>query len=171
MRWALLSLLVCLPTGAYSQVYRWVDADGQTHYSDRPSTGSDAFRIQAPPEPTQSGSESVALPQPGLALLGPYQNLEILSPETNQTLRQDPGSLAVSLLLDPPLLPGHRLELLVDGVPITSKEPIGTQLTLSGLSVGTHVAQAQILDAAGTVARSAPITFHLRKPLPPGVLP
>jgi hypothetical protein len=59
----------------------------------------------------------------------------------------------------------------MDGVPIAVEEPIGTQLSLSGLSFGTHVSEARIMDASGVVARSASVSFHLRKPLPPGVLP
>ena len=59
----------------------------------------------------------------------------------------------------------------MDGVPITVEEPLGTQLSLSGLSFGTHVTEARIMDASGVIARSAAVSFHLRKPLPPGVIP
>jgi hypothetical protein len=59
----------------------------------------------------------------------------------------------------------------MDGMPIETEGPIGTQVSLRGLSLGSHWAEARILDAAGIVARSAPVTFHLREPLPPGVIP
>lgn len=166
---ALVLFLVLVPASAYAQVYRWVDVEGQTHYSDRPWPGSDRVQVETEPGADTTGSEGVE--SSVLAKLGPYTSLEIVAPKANQTLRQDPESLSVSLLVDPPLLPGHRLELLIDGVPITSKGPIGTQLNLSGLSLGSHVAQAQVLDAAGIVATSVPVNFHLRQPLPPGVLP
>ena len=104
-------------------------------------------------------------------MLGPYRSFEIVSPESNQTLRPAPPSLTISLLLDPPLMVGHRLELWMDGMPIETEGPIGTQVSLRGLSLGFHWAEARILDAAGIVARSAPVTFHLREPLPPGVIP
>lgn len=162
-------LLAVYTTGTSAQVYRWVDAEGQTHFSDRPLVGSDQVDISG-----GLATGNAESPTPELSatpLLGPYSGFEIVSPEANQTLRIDTASLPVSLLLDPPLMVGHRLELLVDGVPIAVEEPIGTQLSLSGLGFGTHVAEARILDSNGVVARSAPVSFHLRKPLPPGVLP
>ena len=165
---AAILLLAVYATGTSAQVYRWVDAEGQTHFSDRPQVGSERVGIPGGlgPENQPPGPELSATP-----LLGPYSGFEIVSPEANQTLRIDPGSLPVSLLLDPPLMTGHRLELLVDGVAVPVGEALGAQLSLSGLSFGTHVAEARILDASGLVARSASVSFHLRKPLPPGVLP
>jgi hypothetical protein len=62
------------------------------------------------------------------------------------------------------------LELVVDGAAILI-DKASTQLTLAGLPYGTHRAQAQIRDAANAViARTSSVTFHLRKPTPPGVL-
>lgn len=164
----LLSLLV-ISAGVSAQVYRWVDAEGQTHFSDRPLTGADRVNIESGVAPGET--ESSSADRTGAPLLGPYNSFEIVSPEANQTLRQESAALPVSLLLDPSLMEGHRLELLVDGVPITVEEPIGTQLSLSGLSFGTHVTEARIMESNAVVARSAPVSFHLRKPLPPGVLP
>lgn len=162
-------LLCCLTGVAFAQIYRWVDAEGQTHYSDRPVPGSD--RVSVSSGAAQGEAES-ATPEPLVAtLLGPYSSFEIVSPEANQTLRLEPPSLPIGLLLEPPLMEGHRLELLVDGVPVKSDAPVGTQLTLNGLSYGTHVTEARVLDSAGIVARTAPVSFHLRKPLAPGVIP
>ena len=165
----LFAFITVISTGISAQVYRWVDSEGRTHYSDRPAANAQALRIDGKerpgvPDPADRSS-------PGTPLLGPYASFEIVSPEPNQTLRQESATLPMSLLLDPPLMVGHRLEILMDGVPIAVEEPIGTQLSLSGLSFGTHVSEARIMDASGVVARSAPVSFHLRKPLPPGVLP
>jgi hypothetical protein len=165
----ILILLIAFSAGASAEVYRWVDDRGQTHFSDRPLPGSDRVDIRSAVGP--GNVETAAAEPSATVLLGPYSGFEIVSPEANQTLRLESASLPVSLLLDPPLMTGHRLELLVDGVPVPVGEALGAQLSLSGLSFGTHVAEARILDASGVVARSAPVSFHLRKPLPPGVLP
>jgi len=78
----------------------------------------------------------------------------------------------VSLLLDPPLMAGHRIELMLDGAVIPVESPGGTQLRLEGVSFGSHQAYAQVRDAQGAVVAGSPVvTFHLRKPVPPGVLP
>lgn len=166
---ATLILLIAFSAGASAEVYRWVDGQGQIHFSDRPLPGSD--RVDTRSGVGAGKVETAAAEPSGTLLLGPYSGFEIVSPEANQTLRLESAGLPVSLLLDPPLMTGHRLELLVDGVPVPVEEPLGTQLSLNGLGFGTHVAEARILDASGVVARSAPVSFHLRKPLPPGVLP
>lgn len=162
-------LLIVSAGAASAQVYRWVDAEGHTHFSDRPLPGSDRMSIESGSGLRDSNPSSAG--QPGFPLLGPYNGFEIVSPEPNQTLRHESPTLPVSLLVDPPLMAGHRIEILVDGNPIKVEGPVGTQLSLSGLSFGTHVAEAHILDTRGLVARTAPVSFHLRKPLPPGVLP
>ena len=41
----LLALLVLLSLGAYSQVYKWVDEEGNVHYGDSPPDDADAERI------------------------------------------------------------------------------------------------------------------------------
>jgi hypothetical protein len=160
-----IALLTAAATASAEKIYRWVDADGRTQYSDRPQPGAqqvDTLSKREAPTPIPGAGDS--------ALLGPYRGFDIVSPETNQTVRADDGKVPVGLLLDPPLIAGHRLELLVDGASI-SVDKAGTQLTLAGLSYGTHRAQSQIRNATNAVvARTAPITFHLRKPAPPGVL-
>lgn len=147
------------------KIFRWVDADGRTYYSDRPQPG--AQRVDGAPKPSAPAPTETIRND---ALLGPYRDFEIVSPEADQTLRKDDGQLPVSLILDPPLILGHRLELVVDGAPI-SVDHEATQLSLTGLAFGSHRAQAQIRNTANAVvARTTPVTFHLRKPTPPGVL-
>jgi hypothetical protein len=121
---------LCISAGASAQIYRWVDADGQTHFSDRPHPKSDSVAIESRTAIGGAGEAAEALP--GGPLLGPYRSFQIVSPGSNQTLRPDPPSLPVSLLLDPPLMVGHRLELWMDGMPIETEGPIGTQVSLRG---------------------------------------
>jgi hypothetical protein len=170
MRRAYLFLILAAQSACTAaQVYRWVDSDGRTHYSDRPAPDAEALRIDGTERP--NAPDPSAQPLSGTPLLGPYASFEIVSPEPNQTLRQEPADLPVSLLLDPPLISGHRLELVLDGTPIPVDQPVGTQVSLKGLAYGSHVAEAQIRNSAGAViARTASVSFHLRKPLPPGVL-
>jgi hypothetical protein len=63
------------------------------------------------------------------------------------------------------------MELLLDGAPLAIQSPIGTQLSLTGIAYGSHTAQARILDPQGKpVAATGPVSFHLLKPFPPGVI-
>ena len=160
-----IALFAAAAAASAEKIYRWVDSDGRAQYSDRPQPGA-----QQVDTPANREAPATVAGIGDSALLGPYRGFEIVSPEPNQTLHTADGKVPVSLLLDPPLISGHRLELLVDGAPI-SVDKAGTQLTLAGLSFGTHSAQSQIRNAgSAVVARTAPVTFHLRKPTPPGVL-
>lgn len=52
VRTALATLLMVLCAGAGAQTYRWVDAQGVTHFGDRPPVGGGADTVQtAPPAP------------------------------------------------------------------------------------------------------------------------
>ena len=39
MKWTLLALLACLATTTQAAVYRWVDANGDLQYGDKPPGG------------------------------------------------------------------------------------------------------------------------------------
>jgi hypothetical protein len=77
------------------------------------------------------------------------------------------GNVQVGFVLDPPLLPGQRLQFVLDGAPVNAKVP-RTQPTIPKLLFGTHELQARVIDAAGTaIAVSSTVRFHVRKPESP----
>ena len=161
---AILSLLYCTTLGA--GIYRWVDADGRVHFSDRPEQGAAALVPAA--VPAQRQTPPAIAPPPAAeddgSVLGTYTAVEILAPAPDETLTQETNSLSVSLLLDPPLAVDQQLGVLLDGtlIPVANS---ATQFRLTGLAVGSHRLQAQIQDADGElVARTSIQTFHLRKP-------
>lgn len=169
-----LLLLALIPGAAlHAEVYRWVDADGQVHFSDRRMQGAE--RLGIPTAATRAPNPPAATPAEGdeAPFLGPYTAFEIVSPGANETLTQDKSDLAVSLILDPPLLEGHRVEAVLDGVAV-SLANAATQFKLSGASFGSHRLRAQIRDADGDViARTALQSVHLRQtqaPQEPGLL-
>lgn len=166
----LLALFFVTPT-ALGAVYRWVDPQGQIQFSDRPQPDAEAVEIKTP-APTDPAAPSASPDDQALSpRLGPYAGFEIVIPEANQTLRQSQEGLLVSLILDPPLIGGQQLELVLDGVPITVDKSSGTQIQLSGVAFGSHSLHAQIRNTQGiVVARTRLVPFHLRKPVPPGVL-
>lgn len=165
-----LSLIILLVASAASAgVYKWVDSQGQTQFSDRPQPNAETVDIK--PAPTAAVTDPPKAGQTQAAQLGPYAQFEIISPEANQTLRQPQDELGISLIVDPPLMQGHRLEIVLDGATITVEKPAGMQVKLTGVPFGSHTAQARMLDHQGSiVARTPAVSFHLRKPIPPGVL-
>ena len=86
-----------------------------------------------------------------------------MAPEQNQTLRSDVGEVHVSMLLEPALQEGHRINLSVDGIPLEAPD-ISTQLILRDVTRGSHAIQASIVDGEGTTVISTPVVnFHMRK--------
>lgn len=171
MKRVLLIFLLAASPFVSAQIFKWVDADGRTQFSDRPQPDAKSIELKlaAPPAPPSTAAGGATGEGP---MLGPYAGFEIVSPAPNETLRQVEDKLVVSLLLDPALIGGHQLEFVLDGTTIRLEKSAGTQLTLAGVSFGSHEAYAQILDSRGAVvARTRTVTFHLRKPIPPGVLP
>lgn len=161
----LVALSILISSAAAAQIFKWVDADGRTQFSDRPRP--DAQQVGARPRLPASSRKD-----PEAERLGPYTAFEIVSPEQNQIIRQTEGSIPLSLLLAPTMQENHRLELSVDGAPVPVDRSLGTQLSLGGIAYGSHQAQARVLDAKGNLVATTPVvTFHLRKPLPPGLLP
>lgn len=56
-----------VPLAAQADVYRWVDATGQEHYSDLPVEGAELIRTTAPRPPSAGSTPSRAAAMPGPA--------------------------------------------------------------------------------------------------------
>jgi hypothetical protein len=167
MRGLVGALLLVSALGAAAQVYRWVGPDGTVHYTDRPQPG--ATPVDVPPVQTFSPGPSVAAPRPsapeprlpGGPAAGGYARFAIASPTNEEAVRANDGNVAVGLTLDPPLKPGHKVVLLLDGQPVG---PPGVSLSaqLSNLERGAHRIEASVIDARGTPIISAgAVTFHV----------
>lgn len=166
-RGLILFLILALP--AQAEIYRWVDAEGRVHFSDRRAPGAERLEVQtgvADRPPQVLGPSSPDEPYPG-----PYAQVSLLTPVGDQTLNDPAEGVMVSLQLDPPLIEGHQLRLLVDDRVMVLKSD-QTQFRLQGLEAGRHRLQIQIWGAGDRiVAQSAPRVFELRLPRAPGEMP
>jgi len=156
----------------FGQVFKWVDSEGRTQFSDRPQPDAQAIDLKSTEASDSSNPSGSVGGAADLSLLGPYAAFEVVSPEPNQTLRLAQQDLPVSLIIDPPPMPGHQLNLVMDSVRIAVDQAAATQMRLTDVPWGSHQIFAEIHDSKGDlIARTPPVRFHLRKPLPPGVLP
>jgi hypothetical protein len=165
--------VLCLvaPHCVSAEIYRWVDADGKTHFSDRRPVDAAVQLIIPESTPKIAPVSEVAEPGPEDPRLGPYRVFNILSPAAGTVLVQPTDDLSINLLLDPPLLEDHRLELLLDGESI-ALEPDTSQLLVSGIGYGAHRLQSVVRDGLQAVVAATPVhDLELRQALPPGVLP
>lgn len=176
-RTVLISLLAsCLASLALSVAvattfYRWVDADGIVHYSDRPAPGSKKIEVEdsRPAGAGSSANSAASLPRAksagaAPAIAAPYTSCEILRPSAEQTL-VNVWSVTVELDLQPELRPGDSVVLQYDGSPAADQPPRGTSFVLTSVVRGAHNVAAKVVDLSGrTVCQSGAVTFYVRQP-------
>lgn len=149
-------------------VYKSVDAQGNVVYTDEPQ--GNAKPVDLPPLST--------IPPPKSLNLAPaekstddggtssnYEEISIISPTQDETLRNNPGKVNVSVALKPALnkAAGHRIQFFLDGQ--TDGEPTTSEQTaFQELDRGTHTVEAAVVDGSGKeLLRSSANRFYLHR--------
>ena len=185
MRTALLLLLALaapvLPsTAAATDVWKWVDEKGTTHYSDQPVAGATKIEVRTGNVVDTSGSfsASAASDTPQQPAVTNYRNFEIWRPEPDQTFSNTGGQINVEIRIDPGVQPLHQLSLYLDGKLVTGYARDALSYSLSDVSRGTHQVTAAVADRNGkTIQETKAVVFHVRQesianpPTGPGVRP
>jgi hypothetical protein len=173
MRTALLLLLALAASAssgtasAGSTVWKWVDEKGVTHYSDTPVPGATKIEIStgnvSQSRPSYDSSSSGATASNPAAPGDAYTNFEIWRPESDQVYVNTAGEVNVEIRVEPPLQPGHSLNLYLDGKLVEDYSG-ATSHVLRGVARGTHSLVATINEQRGTRVREAgPVTFTVRQ--------
>jgi len=186
MRTALLLLLalaapVLSGTAIASDVWKWVDEKGITHYSDQPVAGATKIEVRTGNVVETSGSFSSpaasTAPQQAPAVTN-YRNFEIWRPEPDQTFSNTGGQINVEVRLEPGVQPMHQLSLYLDGKLVTGFPRNSLSYSLNDVPRGAHQVTAAIADANGkTIQETKAVVFHVRQesvanpPTGPGVRP
>ncbi|MDH3266282.1 MAG: DUF4124 domain-containing protein [Gammaproteobacteria bacterium] len=152
----------------FAQAYKWVDADGVTHYSDRPEAGAE--RVELSEYSRNTGARlyrNTAAPGGAAAAEAAsdqpfsYDSLTITSPGAEETLWNIEGILNVTLALSPGLQPGHRVRVYFDGQQQMAR---GTSFQLEEVYRGVHNLQAEVIDSTGRLMiRSQPNRFYVQQ--------
>ena len=158
----LIGLLLSLPVVA--AVYMEKDADGNTVFTDRPSS-EQARPVEISPTSTYSAPASASTSsssQPAEAdnQTQGYESLTISSPADDTPIRANDGSLEVSVDLSPGLKANHHFVLLIDGSPVDESQ--SPTFSVQNVDRGTHTLQVQVVDDAGNeIISSDSVTFHM----------
>ncbi len=159
MRILLLLALIWVPvTGGAGEIYRWVDEDGNVHYSDQQRDGAE--KVETRPMET---FEAAPVTQPASrqeAETFSYDSVRITRPEQDQIIWRAEGDVSVSVNVSPQLRPGHRIIILLDGEAVAE----GSGANLGELDRGTYEVRANVMEGSDEVAASSPVTFHIRQP-------
>ena len=164
MRWFLafsLALLAITSMVAADPLYKWVDDQGNVHYSDKPEPGAKKIVLPkattfTPPKSGQPAvSNSQAAEQPGNA---GKPAIAIASPQDQETL-WNVTSVTVTLSLNPALQADDTLIIAIDGKTMTVSAP---SATFEDLERGEHIVTASITRDNGTLS-AKPVTFYIQK--------
>jgi hypothetical protein len=175
-RHGLVALLLAVPFAGQGAevIYRWVDANGQQHFSDVPREGAEEMVVASPqrysPPATTAAragdggdGSGESRGEPAVQSNG-YTNVAITSPSAEETIWNTGGTISVSVNLQPDLMPGHSIRILVDRQREVQLEAGSTSTTLSDIFRGTHQLEAQVLTANGDVIASSPsLTFYYKQ--------
>jgi hypothetical protein len=153
------------PTFA-DDIYRWVDSNGQAHYSDMPLDGAELVDLSpaqtytAPGIAASSSAGRRARSEPESA----YESFSIVSPSEEETIWNTGGVITVSVRPSPALRPGHSISISYDGRIVTASQGRETSVRLSDMYRGEHRISAEIRDRFGNRLMSAPtVTFFYRQ--------
>ena len=162
MLW-LLCCVVALSSQAQTTsrtLWVWKDANGVTHYSDKPEAGAKrmvlAGTTPAAPQSTETSPRSAsegeghsrgdgAAGNPPAQIVR-YESLAIDTPTEEQTFFGADGVVPIQVSSNPELADGDTLVIYLDGKPADAPEN-SYQVTLSGVERGEHVLTASILDS------------------------
>lgn len=165
IRRGLFGLLLAVALPATGEIYSYIDEQGNRVFTDRPG-GRAVEKVQPKPGNTMPAITTVRpAPQrqaPPEKPAAPYRQLEILQPAPDATIRDNAGTLVVTVLSEPALEPGHEYRLLLDGA-VAATSP-GATLGVDNVDRGTHQLTVQIVDGQGTpLAHSEPRVFHMMR--------
>ena len=164
-------LLLGAAAVAAGPTYRWVDAHGQVHYSDRPVEGAQEVQLEgmiqsySPPaiDTTSPGSSERAAAAPETAASAPLA-VRIVSPQPDETLWNLGGRLPVAVQVQPALQEGERVNVYLDGNRVVDGEPGRVAFEIEEVYRGEHSLSAAVENASGAeIVRSDPIRFYVQQ--------
>lgn len=164
MRILILMLLAVSSIAAADEVYRWVDKDGQVHYSDRPHEGAEIVTLskaQTFSMPAVKPTQRTKGKQDNSQKTDSYSSVTIASPAPDEVLWGTDGKVKVSVSVQPQLRRGHRLMVYLDNKAVARLTGNQREAELTEVFRGEHTLRAEVLDSTGSVvakSNSAPFT-------------
>ncbi len=146
-------------------IYRWVDAQGNVHYSDHPHPGSQKVRLprtQTYAPPSLTAADMPAAPSQASAAVptAAYTRFSITSP-ANQANLWYVHQVTVSVSVSPSLQSGDTITYHLDGQ--TIGPTANTSATFKHVYRGTHTASATLNAANGAGLSAGPVTFYVHQ--------
>jgi hypothetical protein len=150
-------------------IYKWVDSDGVTHYSDQAVPGAEKiFTASSPSSGPAAGPRSAnpaglpAAPKKATGLN--FSQFTITSPARDQTFFGD-EMVGVNLLLAPDLTANQTVTWHLNGKQLTDQAPDATHFVLQNLERGAYALAATVTDQkTGESQSTDSISFFVHQP-------
>ncbi len=168
MRTTLIFTLLSMASAAAfsATVYKWVDDQGATHYSDQPHENAEQVELKAPqtysaPKMTGSTRPTVAPPRKPAPV---YRSCTISAPVDDQVFLNT-DTVTAGVVVQPAVRPGDQVIVTLDGLRVPGVPQEGGGFTISPVDRGTHSMLLVVQDPAGKpMCQSGAVTFHVRQP-------
>lgn len=162
-----LALLMITMT-ASAAVYKYVDKNGEVHYTDKPVPG--ARRLDLPQIQTYSPGElppPSTVPEPGQGKAqAVYESVSLVRPQPKETFRSAERTVILSVRTQPALRLQDRFMFYLDGKPVLAEPTRSNTTVIKVMARGTHHASAAVIGPEGkSLARSAPVEFYMKPPV------
>lgn len=148
-------------------VYKWVDAQGVTHFSDQPHPEAQQLDVQpknlvSTPEgapSTTSGPAPVSAPGPQ------GYRCDLIRPENDEVFLNT-STISARVQVEPELAPGDQIAIAIDGKRVQNQPTRGTEFVIPDVNRGTHTLTITVYDRSGTqqLCATPAVTFHVRQP-------
>lgn len=149
-------------------IYKWVDENGQMHFSDVPKDGAEELDIS----PAQTFSSPGAAVSTSAADQTSeiedddavkYESLVVTNPTTEETIWNTGGTVTVGVYLKPGLEVGHEIVVSLDGETIRVP-PRSSTVQLTDVVRGEHTIRAEVLNESGEILISSdPVKFFYQQ--------
>ncbi len=144
-------------------VYKTVDEDGNTIFTDKPSEKSEEIKLRElqtvdNPNPAKYKPASKQADKTQFK----YESFEVTKPQSGTGIRSNDGSVSISVSLEPGLKQGHKIVILMDGKEIGT----GYSASLQDVDRGTHSINAKVVDGNGKTLISTSSSFSVLRATP-----
>ncbi|WP_087023254.1 DUF4124 domain-containing protein [Thaumasiovibrio subtropicus] len=160
--------LTLMPVAVATTIYSWKDANGKTVFSDHPPESGQYDQQHyddPPPPPPVLDAEAEPLPQPSAEpelKNPPPSKVSLLTPNHEQTVRDNAGRLSVSVSTDTPLREHYQVQLYVAGQPFGPRSSVN-QWQVENVDRGAHELSVKLLKNGKIIASTSPVTVFMHR--------
>ena len=163
---SILLLALACTRPVYAEVYRSIDEHGNVTFTNEATPGAERMQLKplsvyGAPVPKAGTKNTVSATDTAEG----YESVEIVSPQPDETVRNNPGTVTVTASSKPALdgQTGHRYLFILDGKPVDKPQTEPAKM-LSNIDRGEHRVEVAVVDARGReLARSKATRFFLHR--------